>query len=81
VFEEVKKRALKLGINVTGTEIIGLIPEKVLFDAGAYFLSQTNCRSTVSNDFLIETAIEKLGLNDLFLFRPDEKILERKLIF
>jgi len=81
VFEEVKKRASKLGINVTGTEIIGLIPEKVLFDAGAYFLSQTDCSSTVSNDFLIETAIEKLGLNDLFLFRPDEKILERKLIF
>jgi glutamate formiminotransferase/formiminotetrahydrofolate cyclodeaminase len=81
VFEEVKKRASELGINVTGTEIIGLIPEQVLLDAGAYFFSQTNSSSNVSTDFLIETAIEKLGLNNLFLFRSDEKILERKLMF
>jgi glutamate formiminotransferase/formiminotetrahydrofolate cyclodeaminase len=79
VFEEVEKRASKLGINVTGTEIIGLIPEQVLIFAGDYFLSQTGNHSPVSSDFLIKIAIEKLGLNDLFPFNSEEKILERKL--
>jgi glutamate formiminotransferase/formiminotetrahydrofolate cyclodeaminase len=79
VFEEIKKRAGESGVDLTGTEIIGLIPEKILLDSGTYFLSQTGDSVNVSDKLLLETAIEKLGLNDLCPFIPDEKILERKM--
>jgi glutamate formiminotransferase/formiminotetrahydrofolate cyclodeaminase len=79
VFEEVKKRANELNINVTGTEIVGLVPEKILLDSGRYFLLQTGNSPDVSGKLLLKTAIEKLGLNDLYPFIPDEKILERKM--
>jgi glutamate formiminotransferase/formiminotetrahydrofolate cyclodeaminase len=81
VFEEVVKRAKQLGANVTGTEIIGLVPEKILFDSGRYFLLQSGneISANISGELLLKTAIEKLGLNDLSPFIPDEKILERKI--
>jgi glutamate formiminotransferase/formiminotetrahydrofolate cyclodeaminase len=81
VFEEVKKRAGELGANLTGTEIIGLVPEKILLDSGNFFLSQTGSHENVSDELLLKTAIEKLGLNDLYPFVPDEKILERKITY
>jgi glutamate formiminotransferase/formiminotetrahydrofolate cyclodeaminase len=80
VFEEIKKRAGESGVEVTGTEIIGLIPEKILLDSGTYFLAQTGDPVDVSDELLLDTAIEKLGLNDLYQFIPNEKILERNLI-
>jgi glutamate formiminotransferase/formiminotetrahydrofolate cyclodeaminase len=79
VFEEVEKRANELNTDVTGTEIIGLIPERILLDSGRHFLSQTGNSSNISNELLLKTAIERLGLNDLSPFIPDEKILERKI--
>ncbi|MDR2026122.1 MAG: glutamate formimidoyltransferase [Prevotellaceae bacterium] len=79
VFEEVRKRAEQLDVQVTGTEIVGLIPEKILLDAGYCFLSQTENPANVSDELLLKIAIEKLGLNDLYPFIPDEKILDRKL--
>ncbi|MDR1593378.1 MAG: glutamate formimidoyltransferase [Prevotellaceae bacterium] len=77
VFEEVVKRAKQLGVDVTGTEIIGLVPEKILLDAGQYFLSQTENENpaNISGELLLKIAIEKLGLNDLFPFIPDKKII------
>jgi glutamate formiminotransferase/formiminotetrahydrofolate cyclodeaminase len=80
VFEETIKRARQFGSDVTGTEIVGLVPEKILLDSGRYFLAQTENDSLghVSNELLLQTAIKKLGLNDLYTFIPDEKILERK---
>jgi glutamate formiminotransferase/formiminotetrahydrofolate cyclodeaminase len=79
VFDEVVKRAKKLNVKVTGTEIIGLIPEKILLDSGTYFFSQTGNLLDVSNELLLKIAIEKLGLNDLYPFILNEKILDRKI--
>ncbi|MDR0725334.1 MAG: glutamate formimidoyltransferase [Prevotellaceae bacterium] len=81
VFEETVKRARQLGVDVTGTEIVGLVPEKVLLDSGRYFLLQTGNENQeyVSNELLLQTAIEKLGLNDLSPFIPNEKLFERKM--
>jgi glutamate formiminotransferase/formiminotetrahydrofolate cyclodeaminase len=81
VFEEVTKRAKQLGINVSGTEIVGLVPEKIILDAGRYFLSQTenSNHEHIADELLLLTAIEKLGLNDLSPFIPNEKIFERKM--
>jgi glutamate formiminotransferase/formiminotetrahydrofolate cyclodeaminase len=81
IFEEIEKRAKKWNVRVTGTEIVGLVPEKVLLESGIYFLSLTENKYPVniSDEQLLKTAIEKLGLNDLYPFLPNEKILERKI--
>ena len=38
VFDKTCERANHRGLRVTGSEIIGLVPKKVLVDAGRYFL-------------------------------------------
>ena len=70
-FEEVSHAAEVRGVHVTGTEIIGLVPERVLLEAGRYFLG-----GDASDEDLIDAAIEAMGLSDLRPFVPSEKILE-----
>ncbi|MDR1895998.1 MAG: glutamate formimidoyltransferase [Prevotellaceae bacterium] len=79
VFEEVKKQASIKGVRVTGTEIIGMIPEQILLDAGTYFFAKDNPDTNFPKEILLEKAIQQLGLNDLKPFVPAEKILEYKL--
>ncbi|MEL6694898.1 MAG: glutamate formimidoyltransferase [Bacteroidota bacterium] len=75
VFEEVKKEAHKRGIRVRGSEIIGMIPKKVLIAAGKYYEKQEN----QSEESLIRRAIDQLGLSEFDLFDPSQKILEYQL--
>lgn len=70
-FEEVSRAAEARGAHVTGTEIIGLVPERVLLEAGRYFLG-----GDASDEDLIDAAVEAMGLSDLRPFVPSEKILE-----
>ena len=41
VFEECCKSADKRGLRVTGSELVGLVPLKVMLDAGRYFFEKT----------------------------------------
>jgi glutamate formiminotransferase/formiminotetrahydrofolate cyclodeaminase len=71
VFEAVKEEAEKLGVGVTGSEIVGLVPKEALVRAGRFYLQKE-----VDEDELVEVAIEKLGLSQLYPFKPEEKIIE-----
>lgn len=71
-FEEVCRTAQKYGAKVTGTEIIGLVPRRVLLEAGAYFAPD----SQLNGDELIDAAINTLRLNDLCPFDAKSRILE-----
>lgn len=42
VFETIKAEALRYGVNVIGSEIIGLVPAKALFDVADYYLRIEN---------------------------------------
>lgn len=74
-YEEVCRCARNRGLQVTGTEIIGMVPRRVLTDAGRYFLTQQNRPVDVADDVLIQTAIEAMHLDDLCPFNPQEKVL------
>ncbi len=69
---EVCRQAEARGLQVTGTEIIGLVPLETILAAGRHFSGET----ATSEDQLIHTAIKHLGLDDLRPFLPKEKILE-----
>ena len=75
-FDEVCRQAEARGIKVTGSELVGLIPLKSLFDAGRYFLKKQKLSAEVSEAELIKVAVESLGLNDVKPFNPEEKIIE-----
>ncbi|HIE15705.1 MAG TPA: glutamate formimidoyltransferase [Bacteroidales bacterium] len=75
-FDEVTKKAAARGIRVTGSELVGLIPLKAMLDAGKYFLKKQKRSTGVSNKELIKIAIKSMGLDDLYQFKPEEKIIE-----
>ena len=75
-FEEVSRAAAARGLRVTGTEIIGLVPEKVLLDAGRYYLERQGLSSKVSEEELLETAVQSMSLDDLRPFDLKGKVLE-----
>jgi len=74
-FDACVEAAAKLGIKVTGSELIGLIPERALVEAGLHYLFKKRETSSDTKE-LVGVAIEQLGLADLAPFNPDERIIE-----
>jgi len=73
-FEEVRREAQKLGMNVTGSEIIGLIPKEAMLLAGKFY-TPDQFRNVTEEEYLAR-AIEALGLSQLERFDPRKKIIE-----
>ena len=78
-FEEACKRAAARGMRVTGSEIVGMVPLRVLLDAGRHFLRAQQRSTGVHEAELLKIAIKSLGLDDLAPFDPEQKIIEYKL--
>ncbi|MBQ3243633.1 MAG: glutamate formimidoyltransferase [Bacteroidaceae bacterium] len=75
-FDEVCRAADARGVRVTGTEIVGLVPKKVLVDAGRHFLRKQSRSTGVPEMELVRIAIESMGLSTLKEFKPEEKVIE-----
>ena len=75
-FEEVRLKAEQRGIRVTGTEIVGLVPKKVLIDAGYYFLKKQQRSLGIDEKEIMKIAVKSMGLDDLKPFNPAEKVIE-----
>ncbi|MBS3808302.1 MAG: glutamate formimidoyltransferase [Bacteroidales bacterium] len=78
-FDEACKRAEARGIRVTGSELVGLIPLKGMLEAGKYFLRKQNRSTGIPEKEVIKIAVKSLGLDDLYEFQPEEKIIEYKM--
>ncbi len=79
LFEEVKKEARKLGTEVTGSELVGLIPEEALLETGKFYIANKPLSRESSKNGIIDAAISNLGLSDTNEFKPEERILEYKI--
>ena len=75
-FEEVCRAAAARGLRVTGTEIVGLVPKRVLLETGRYYLEKQQRSLGISEDEIIKIAAKSLGLSDLKPFNPREKVIE-----
>ena len=75
-FEEVCRAAAARGLRVTGTEIVGLVPKRVLLETGRYYLEKQQRSLGISEDEIIIIAAKSLGLSDLKPFNPREKVIE-----
>ncbi|GIW23223.1 MAG: hypothetical protein KatS3mg068_2230 [Candidatus Sericytochromatia bacterium] len=75
-FEETVNKANQRGIRVTGSEIVGMVPLEVILDAGKYFLKKQGRSLGVTEEELIHIAVKSLGLDELYKFEPEKKIIE-----
>ncbi|MCK5261644.1 MAG: glutamate formimidoyltransferase [Thermoplasmatales archaeon] len=75
VFEAVKEEAKKLGVKVTGSEIVGVVPKESLVLAGKFYSKKEGVKIT-DEDELVSFAIDKLRLSELYTFKPEEKVIE-----
>lgn len=76
VFDAVCELAIRRGLRVTGSELVGLIPKSAIIDAGKYYLKKQGRSLGISESDILKCAVQSLGLDDLFEFNPKEKIIE-----
>jgi glutamate formiminotransferase/formiminotetrahydrofolate cyclodeaminase len=74
-YEEVRREASSLGVEVTGSEIVGLTPKEALLIAGRHYAGG----AAVDEDGLIALAIQRLGLEQFESFDRKKKIIEYNL--
>lgn len=75
-FDEVCAKASARGLRVTGSELVGLVPKKVLLDAGKYYLAKQQRSLGIPEEEIIRIAVKSMGLDDLKPFDPKEKVIE-----
>ena len=75
-YEEVCRKAEARGVRVTGCEVVGLLPRKVLIDAGKYYLKLQKRSTGVSEEELVKIAVRSMSLSDLAPFKPEERVIE-----
>jgi len=78
VFDACCDLASGLGCRVTGSEVVGMVPRRVLTEAGRYFLKKQGLSPGVSEQELIDNAVQSLGLCDVSEFDPAQKIIEAR---
>jgi len=75
-FEACRASARDRGVRVTGSELVGLIPEGDLLAAGKHYLRQAGQSAGIPRRQIVETAVQSLGLRELGPFDPAERVLE-----
>ncbi len=75
-YEEVCRAAAARGLKVTGTEIVGLVPKRVLTDAGRFYLARQQRSCGISEDEIIKIAVKSMSLDDLCPFDARTKVIE-----
>ncbi len=75
LFEEVKKEASLLGVGVAGSEIVGVVPLEAILQAADFYINKESL-FIIEEDQKVRLAVERLGLNSVAPFNPQEKIIE-----
>ncbi|HUU01684.1 MAG TPA: glutamate formimidoyltransferase [Myxococcota bacterium] len=76
---EICRQAEKRGVRCTGSEIVGLVPQDCLLEAGRFFLRRAGKGAGVPRQELVRLAVQSLGLSELYPFEPQKKILEYRI--
>jgi glutamate formiminotransferase len=60
------------GVEIHGSEIVGLVPLQSMLEAGQFFAEHDD----MNDNELVEKAIEGLGLREFHSFEPESRIIE-----
>ena len=74
-YETVCRVASELGVEVTGTELIGLIPEDCMIAAGRHFAALQGM-AVLTEEELVSLAVEAMRMDDLCPFDVKQKVLK-----
>lgn len=75
VLERARAEALKRGIVITGSELVGLVPFEALRQAGVFYRRRMMKSTGIPTADLLETAVQSMGLRDVGAFDAREKVL------
>lgn len=75
LFEAVREEAATLNVAVVGSEVVGLIPLEAILMAADYYIEKENL-FVIDEDQKVRLVIERMGLNSVAPFKPEEKIIE-----
>lgn len=71
-FEAVKSIANDHDVELCGSELVGLVPLETMVEAGKWYSGE----ESLSETELVQWAIQGLGLDSLYEFDPQERIIE-----
>jgi len=77
-YEEAKKDAAEIGVAVTGSELVGLVPLASLLDAAEFYMEKEGLM-VLEEDQKVHLAINRLGLSTISPFNPKERVIEYSL--
>ncbi len=77
-FEEVVNQARQRDLEVTGSELVGMVPLEAMLLTGRYYVEKQDL-SVSSIEGLVEIAVQALGLSAVEVFQPDNCIIEYRL--
>jgi glutamate formiminotransferase / formiminotetrahydrofolate cyclodeaminase len=78
-FDTADERARERGLRVTGSELVGLVPKSALLAAGRHYLQRMGRSTGIPESTILQVAIRTLGLSEVKVFDPAERIIERRL--
>ena len=74
-FESVKEKARELKVGLAGSELVGLVPLEAILMAADYYIEKEKL-FIYEEAQKVRLAIERLGLNSVAPFNPNERIIE-----
>ncbi len=75
VLEATRKLASKMGIVITGSEVVGMVPYPAMLETGKYYLRKQARSTGIPVRDILEMGVQSLGLRDVAEFNIDERIL------
>lgn len=78
-FEAARDCARERGLRVTGSELVGLVPLRVMLAAGRFYLRQQQRSLGIPEREIVRLAVRSLGLDELAPFDVDQKVIEYRM--
>lgn len=78
-FEAARDCARERGLRVTGSELVGLVPLRVMLEAGRFYLRQQQRSLGIPEREIVRLAVRSLGLDELAPFDVDQKVIEYRM--
>ena len=75
VLEAARELAVKRGIVVTGSEVVGVVPFEAMQQAGRFYLRRMQKSTGIPARDIVTTAVQAMGLNDVAEFDIDKKVI------
>jgi glutamate formiminotransferase/formiminotetrahydrofolate cyclodeaminase len=80
VYEKIRELAAERNVTATGCEVIGMVPDDWVVEAGKFYLQKSNLPVTDDFETLTQAMVTGMNLNDVAPFEPGKKILPLRAI-